>query len=156
MGDIQEKFLPHPLAPLLNPLGMARRTESACLAGKHQQPLFPTVRAPDAGKAAHRIATVEILLYNILDDWPEIPVLLLEPILIFSKKPLKIIKEQCLPERRFFPLNCSSPPNKLFLKERIDKWSERRALRKNYQEPDKGQKNDHRDEPPQFLLPEKG
>jgi hypothetical protein len=82
--DIQEKFLPHPLTPLLSSLSMTGGTESACLAGKHQEPLFPTVRAPNAGKAAHRIAAVEILLNDILDYRTEIPELLLEPILIFS------------------------------------------------------------------------
>ena len=51
---------------------MARRAETTSLTGKHQQTLFPTVRAPDAGKPAHRIAAVEILLDNILDDGPEI------------------------------------------------------------------------------------
>ena len=69
-----------------------RRTESPCLAGEHQQPLFPAVGTPDAGKPAHRIAAVEVLLDNILDDRPEIPVLLLKTILIFSKEPHKIKK----------------------------------------------------------------
>ena len=64
--DIEKKFLPHPLAPFLSSRGMTRRTEPARLAGKHQQVLLPTVRAPDAGKPAHRIAAVEILLDNIL------------------------------------------------------------------------------------------
>jgi len=82
-----------PLAPLLPAFGMTRWTKSACLAGKHQQALFSTVLAPDAGKSAHRIAAVEILLYNILDHRPEIAVLLLEPILIFSKELLEIIKK---------------------------------------------------------------
>jgi len=91
--DIQEKFLPHPFAPLLTSLGMTGGTESACLAGKHQQPLFPTVRTPDAGKAAHGIAAVQILLDDILDYRTEIAMLLLETILIFSKEPLKIIKK---------------------------------------------------------------
>jgi hypothetical protein len=91
--DIQEKFIPHPFAPFLPAFGVTRRTESACLAGKHQEPLFPTVRAPDSGKATHRIAAVEITLDHLLDYRTEIAVLLLEPILIFSKEPLKIIKE---------------------------------------------------------------
>jgi len=91
--DIQEKLLPHPITPLLTAFSMAGRTKAACLAGKHEEALFPTVRAPDAGKPAHRIAAVEILLNNILDDRTEIPVLLLKPIIIFSKEPLKIIKE---------------------------------------------------------------
>jgi hypothetical protein len=92
MGNIQQKFLSHPLAPFLPAFGMTRWTESASLTGKHQQPLFPTVRAPDAGKPAHRIAAVKILLDNILDDRPEKAVHLLEPILIFSKEQLEIMK----------------------------------------------------------------
>jgi hypothetical protein len=72
---------------------MTRRKEPACLARKHQQPLFPTVRTPDAGKAAHRIAAFEVLLNDILDHRPEEAIVLLEPILIFSEVPLKIIKE---------------------------------------------------------------
>jgi len=72
-----------------------------CEAGKHQQALFPTVRAPDAGKATHRIAAVQILLDHILDHRTEIPVLLLEPILIFSKKTLEIIKEYPVKNRVF-------------------------------------------------------
>jgi len=59
---IQQEFLPHPLFPLLMALGMTRWTEPACLAGKHEQPLFPTVGTLDAGKSTHRIAAVKILL----------------------------------------------------------------------------------------------
>ena len=83
MRNIQKKLFSHPLAPILTALGMARWTESAGLAGKHQETLLPTVGTPDAGKAAHRIAAVEIALDNILDDRPEISILLLETILIF-------------------------------------------------------------------------
>jgi len=57
------------------------------------------LRAPDPGKAAHRISTVEILLYNILDHRTEIPILLFETILIFSKELLKIIKEHTIKNR---------------------------------------------------------
>jgi len=58
VGDIQEKYLPHPLAPLLKTLRMARRTESAGTAGEHQEPLLTTLGTTDAGKPAARIATV--------------------------------------------------------------------------------------------------
>jgi len=75
--------------------------KSACLAGKHQQPLFPTVATPDAGKAAHRIAAVEILLDHILDHRTKITILLLEPVLIFLKKPLEIIKKHPVKYRVF-------------------------------------------------------
>jgi hypothetical protein len=74
--NIEQKLLPHPLAPFLPALGMTRWTKPAGLAGKHKQPLFPTVGTPDAGKSAHRIAAVQIFSDNILDYRPEIPVLL--------------------------------------------------------------------------------
>ena len=93
VGDIEQKLLPHPLAPFLTAFRMTRRTKSAGFAGKHEEALRSTVGTPDAGKPAHRIATVEILLNDILDDGTEIAVLLLETILILSKEPLKIIKE---------------------------------------------------------------
>jgi len=101
MGDIQQELLPHPLSPFLPALGMARWTESACLAGKHQKPLFPTVGTPDAGKPAHRITAVKILLDNILDHRPKIPVLLLKTILIFTKELLEIIKKHPIIHRVF-------------------------------------------------------
>jgi len=80
---------------------MAGRTESTCIAGKHKQPLFPTVGTPDAGKATHRIAAVKILLDNILDYRTEVPVLLLKTILVFTKEALKIIKEHPVKHRVF-------------------------------------------------------
>ena len=80
---------------------MAGRIESARLAGKHRQALFPTVGAADAGKPAHRIAAVGIALDNILDHRTEIPVLLLETRLIFPKEPLEIIKEHPVKHRVF-------------------------------------------------------
>jgi hypothetical protein len=90
---MQKKIFPYPLSPLLTSLGMARWTESACLAGEHQQPLFLAVGTPDAGKAAHRIAAIQVLLDDILDYRTEIAMLLLETILIFLKELLEIIEE---------------------------------------------------------------
>jgi len=72
---------------------MTRWAEPACLAGKHKQPLFPAVRTPDAGKAAHGIAAIQVLLYNILDHRTEEAVLPLETILVFLKKLLEIVKK---------------------------------------------------------------
>ncbi len=91
--DIQQKLLPHPLSPLLTSLGMTRWTECAGLAGKKKKTLFPTVRASDAGKPAHRIATVEILLNNILDHGTQEAVLPLKPVLVFSEKLLEVMKK---------------------------------------------------------------
>jgi hypothetical protein len=79
---IQEKFLPHPLSPFLSALGMTRWTEPASLAGKHKRPLFPTVGTPDAGKAAHGIAAVQVTLHYLMDNRTEEAILLLKPALI--------------------------------------------------------------------------
>jgi len=52
--------------------------------------------SPDTGhwgKPVHRIAAVEVFLNDILDDGTEIPVLLLETILILSQKRLEIMKK---------------------------------------------------------------
>jgi hypothetical protein len=94
--DINQATAKGPLSLFLTEFGLVGGTESACLAGKHQEPLFPTVRAPHAGKPAHRIAAVGILLDHILNHRTEIPVLLLETILTFSKELLKIIKEHTI------------------------------------------------------------
>jgi hypothetical protein len=91
--DINQATAKGPLSPFLTAFAMAGGIESACLAGKHQESLFPTVRAPHACKSAHRITAVEILLDHILNHRTEISVLLLETILIFSKELLNIIIE---------------------------------------------------------------
>jgi hypothetical protein len=102
VGDIQEKFLPHPLAPLLTAFGMAGGTESACLAGKYQEVLFSAVGTPDTGKSAHRIAAVQVLLDHILDHRTEVPVLFFETGLIFTKEPLEIVKKHPAKHRVFW------------------------------------------------------
>jgi len=71
MRNIQEKRLPHPLAPLLDPLGMTRGTESPGAAGEHKKPLIPTVGTPDTGEPAAGVAAVEVALDHLLDDRPE-------------------------------------------------------------------------------------
>jgi len=101
VGDIQQELLPHPLSPFLTAFCLTGGTKAAGFAGKHQKALFPTVWTPDAGKPTHRVATVEILLNNILDNRPEIAVLLLETIIIFPKEPLKGIKEHTIKNRVF-------------------------------------------------------
>jgi hypothetical protein len=93
VGDIKEKLCPYPLAPLLAPLGMTRRTETSGLAREAQEAFLSTIWTADAGKPAHRIATVEILLNNILDYGTEIAILSLKPALVLSEKLLKIMKE---------------------------------------------------------------
>jgi hypothetical protein len=74
--EINQATTKGPLSPFLTSFGMAGWTESACLAGKHQEPLFLTILAPHAGKPALRIVAFEILLDHILNRRTEIPVLL--------------------------------------------------------------------------------
>jgi hypothetical protein len=100
--NIQHKLLPHPLSPFLPAFGMTRWTESACLAGKHKQPLFSTVGTPDAGKSAHRIAAVKILLNHILDHRTEETILSLKPALVFSEKLRKVTKKHKIKNRVFW------------------------------------------------------
>ena len=71
MRHVQEKRPPHPLAPLLDPLGMTRRAESPGAAREHNDPLLPTVGTPDSSEPATGITAVEILLDHLLDDRPE-------------------------------------------------------------------------------------
>jgi hypothetical protein len=52
------------------------------------------IRTADAGKAAARIAAIQIALDDFLDDRPEKTILLLEAALILGEEPVKIVKEQ--------------------------------------------------------------
>jgi hypothetical protein len=83
MRDVQNKLLPHPLAPLLKPFGMAGGAESSGSTGEGQKEISATARTADACEPTARVAAVEIFFYNLVDDRPEEPVLLLEPIIIF-------------------------------------------------------------------------
>jgi len=74
MRDVEKKRLPHPLAPFLKTLGVARRTEPSPLAEEGQELFRMTVRAADPGESALRIAAVEIALDDLLDNGPEIAV----------------------------------------------------------------------------------
>ena len=63
--------------------------------------LFPTVWTPDAGKPAHRIATIEILLNHILDDGTEEAILSFKPALVLSEKLLKVMKKHPIKNSKF-------------------------------------------------------
>jgi hypothetical protein len=78
MRHIQEKRLPHPFPPFLNPLGMARWAESPSPAREHNEPLLGAVGTSDAGEPAAGIAAVKILLDHLLNDRSEKAVLPLE------------------------------------------------------------------------------
>jgi len=84
---------------LLDTLGMTRRAESPGLAGEHDQPLFGAVRTPDAGESAARVAAVQIPLDDLLDDRPEIPLLPLEPALIFGQEPVEMMEQHPVEDR---------------------------------------------------------
>jgi len=67
------------------------------------EPLFPARGTPDAGKAAHRIAVVEIALTHLLDDGAEEAGLSLETRLIFYQELVKAMKKapgraRCAPD----------------------------------------------------------
>jgi len=59
-------------------LALAGRTETTGFAGKHEEPLFPPLGAPDASKPAHRIATVKITVHHLLYNGTKVPVLMLK------------------------------------------------------------------------------
>ena len=92
MGDIKEESLPHPFAPLLEPLGMAGGIKSPGTTGKRQETLLPAIGTADARKSAAGIAAVEIALDHFLDDRPEESVFLLEAMLILHEKAVEVMK----------------------------------------------------------------
>jgi len=93
VGDIEEKLLPHPLAPLLQAFGMAGGTEAAGAAGEHQQAFRLAVRTADAGKPAARIAAVKIALNDFLDNRAEKAVWLLEAALVLRQELVEIMEQ---------------------------------------------------------------
>ena len=93
VGDIQEKLLSHPFAPLLQALGMARRTKPAGTAGEVEEKFRTTVRTADAGKPAAGVAAVEVTLDHLLDDRAEEAILLLETALILGQETIKVVKK---------------------------------------------------------------
>jgi len=93
VGDRKKKLPPHPLAPFLTALRMARWAKSAATTRKVKEPLLTTVRTPDAGKPAVRVAAVEVALDHILDEGPEKAVLFLEAGLILGQELVKVMEE---------------------------------------------------------------
>jgi len=69
------------------------------LAEEHHEVFCEAVRATDAGKAAARIAAVEIALDHLLDDRPEKTVLPLETTLILSQKPVEMMEQHPVEDR---------------------------------------------------------
>jgi hypothetical protein len=91
--NVEEERLPHPLAPLLQPLGVAGRTESPCLAGEGQEMFRPAARAPNPGKPAAGIAAVEVLFDDLFDDRTEKAIFALKTLLIFRQEALEMMEQ---------------------------------------------------------------
>jgi hypothetical protein len=53
------------------------------------------------GEAAARVAAIEVALDHLLDDRPEIPVLLLEPALVLGQELVEMMKEHPVEDRAF-------------------------------------------------------
>jgi hypothetical protein len=64
-----------------------------------QKPFLTTVRTPDAGKHAARVAAVEVALNHILDDRPKEAVLLLETSIILGQEPVEMMEEYPVKDR---------------------------------------------------------
>jgi len=79
---IQKKPLLHPFTPFLKMFGVAGGAETTGSAGKVEKEFLTTVLATNPGKAALRVAAVEIALHHLFDDRPKIPVLFLEAVFI--------------------------------------------------------------------------
>lgn len=71
---------------------MTRWKDTSGLAAEAQEPLFPTVRTPDASKTTHRVAAVQVLVHNFLDNRTKIAILLLKAALILQEVLLKIME----------------------------------------------------------------
>ena len=93
VGDVEEKFFPHPLAPLLKPFCVARWAKSSSATREVEEKFRTTVRTADAGKPAARVAAVKIALNDFLDDRPEEPVLSLETALVVGQELVKVMEE---------------------------------------------------------------
>ena len=78
-----------------------RRTEPPGLAGKHQKMLRPAVPTADPGEPAARIAAVEILLDDLLDDGTEIAVRLLETLLVLRDETLEMMEQHPVEDGAF-------------------------------------------------------
>jgi len=80
------------LAPFLEALGVAGGAEASGAAGEHQEPFFPTVGTADAGEPATGVAAIEVAVYHLLDNRPQVAVLSLEAVLILREEPVKVME----------------------------------------------------------------
>ena len=98
-----------------DPLGMTRRAESLGAAREHDESLLGPVGTPDSGsasqssmrlpnqgEAAARIAAVDKLLDDVLDDRREIAIGPLKALLVFRHEPLEMMEQQPVENRAFW------------------------------------------------------
>jgi hypothetical protein len=78
---------------------MAGGAESPRLAGERQQMFTAAIRAADPGEAGTRVAAVEIALDDLLDDRPELAVLLLETALVRCQEPVEVMEQHPIEDR---------------------------------------------------------
>jgi len=99
MRDFEKQGLPHPLAPLFPALGVAGGAKPWGLTGERQQLFTVAVRTADPSEAGARIAAVEIALDDLLDDRPEMTVLLLKTALVDSQEPVEVMEQDPIEDR---------------------------------------------------------
>jgi len=82
-----------PLAPLLPALGVAGGAKPSGLTEERQQLFTVAVRTADPSEAGARIAAVEIAFDDLLDDRPEMTVLLLKTALVDRQEPVEVVEQ---------------------------------------------------------------
>jgi hypothetical protein len=80
---------------------VTRRAESPGSAREHNEPLLTTVRTPDPGEPAARVAAVEVAVDDFLDDRPEKTIFLLEAALILGQKPVEVMEKHPVEDSAF-------------------------------------------------------
>ncbi len=99
--NIKQERLPHPLAPLLTSFGIAWGAESTNFTWKGQQPFRSTVRTANSCKPTLRIATVQVLVHDLLDNRTEISILSLKAVLVFWEKLIEVVEKYSVEDRAF-------------------------------------------------------
>jgi len=93
VGDIEEKCLAHPLAPLLEAFGVAGGTKSSGPTGKTKKKFSLAGRTTNAGKSTFGVAAVKIALHHLFDNRPEESVFPLKAAFILGQELVKIMEE---------------------------------------------------------------
>jgi len=78
-----------------------RGAETSGFTTEGQEAFLPTVRTPNPGKPAHRVAAVQILLYHFLNHRTKIAILSLKPGFILKEELPKIMKKYLVEDSEF-------------------------------------------------------